>query len=105
LSADRLRFIDSLSQVVVEAIQNCVKVNDKGLARLCQSNEVMIPPQDFKAELLFTLAHLAAYRRLRNVQLLSRSPKVQFTSYCQNVLQLSEWRNHGHGMPWRSKVA
>lgn len=60
-----------------------------------------VPPQDLKAKLFFALAYLAAYRGLRDVQLLCRSSKVQLTSNRKNILQLSEWRDYRHGTFWK----
>jgi hypothetical protein len=47
--------------------------------------------------------HLTAYRKLWNVQILGRFAKVQFSSYREDVLQLSEGRDHGYGVYWGLK--
>jgi hypothetical protein len=97
LSTDCTRTTNSGSKIAFHACDNSFYVGHECAPSLRQRYKMVIATEDFKSDLLFIFADLAADGWLRDVQPLSGFAEVQVASDSKHVLELPKRWGKIHG--------
>jgi len=97
LSTDCPRATNSGRKIAFHACNDSFYVGDECAPGLCQRYKMVIAMEDFKSDLFFIFANLAADCRLRDVEPLSGFAEVQVASDSKHVLELPKRWGKIHG--------